>query len=432
MRLLFDVTRTLARQFHHTPTGIDRVEYELIRWLLTAPDPDINVFFVVNTPFGCFEVSRDHMEKTFNRMYLGWSSGPQHANRLNLFGGLLRAFPSLRKVRVRIPYENLRAYLEILMKIVGSGARTVKKITSAERQFGFIYFNSSHALLEKERYFEWTSAKNIRSAFFIHDIIPIDYPEYCKPGAKNEHVARLATVAHCGNIVLTCSAYSQHRMEKVAAQSSEMFPPIVVCPLGNKVLPSTVASDFALPDKPYFLCIGTIEGRKNIYFLLEVWRTIIATGREPIPLLLLIGKRGWNAENVFRILDTSDALKPYVRDMSGISDDGLHALIKGARGVLAPSIVEGYGLPPAEALQLGTPVIASNIDAHREVLGDDAVLLDPTDGPAWRHAITCLIEAGTAAGVSESARLQTFRGRSWAEFASGCFANLRAFDAQPY
>jgi glycosyltransferase involved in cell wall biosynthesis len=74
-------------------------------------------------------------------------------------------------------------------------------------------------------------------------------------------------------------------------------------------------------------------------------------------------------------------------EWQGVDDAGVRALLQGARALLAPSFAEGYHLPVAEALALGTPVLASDIAAHREIAAPYAELLDPRDDEAWWAAI---------------------------------------------
>ena len=87
------------------------------------------------------------------------------------------------------------------------------------------------------------------------------------------------------------------------------------------------------------------------------------------PRLVLVGHRGWENENVIDVLERSRGLAPFLVEASGLSDAGLASLVRGATAVVGPSSVEGFGLPVAEALSLGVPVIASDISAHKEVGG---------------------------------------------------------------
>ena len=90
---------------------------------------------------------------------------------------------------------------------------------------------------------------------------------------------------------------------------------------------------------------------------------------------------------VFDILDRSKLLRGSIIEVSGLSTPALKRLLDGAIALLMPSFAEGFGLPVAEALAAGVPVIASDILAFREIAGSAAELLDPLDGPAWLKRI---------------------------------------------
>ena len=115
------------------------------------------------------------------------------------------------------------------------------------------------------------------------------------------------------------------------------------------------------------------------------WRS--APAGAPPPKLLVIGRRGWENENVVDLLERCEILRGPVQELGSPPDRQVAALLAGARAVLYPSFVEGYGLPVAESLGLGVPVICSDVASLREVGGGVPEYLDPLDGPAWRRMI---------------------------------------------
>jgi glycosyltransferase involved in cell wall biosynthesis len=102
---------------------------------------------------------------------------------------------------------------------------------------------------------------------------------------------------------------------------------------------------------------------------------------------VLVGRRGWENESVIDHLQRSKAVIRLVHEASDLSDRELAQLVGGAAALLSPSLAEGFDLPVVEAMTLRTPVIASDIPAHRELAGGTATLLDPVDGSAWLQAI---------------------------------------------
>jgi glycosyltransferase involved in cell wall biosynthesis len=141
---------------------------------------------------------------------------------------------------------------------------------------------------------------------------------------------------------------------------------------------------------PYFVSVGTIEPRKNLTFLLTVWRRLAERLGDATPYLVLAGQRGWENESVIDQLERAPAIKRFVHEVSGLTDGELVRLIGGARALLSPSFSEGFNLPVAEALAMGTPVIASDISVHRE-LAAGAKLIDPLDGLGWLDAIQAAV-----------------------------------------
>jgi glycosyltransferase involved in cell wall biosynthesis len=136
-----------------------------------------------------------------------------------------------------------------------------------------------------------------------------------------------------------------------------------------------IAQKYELPER-YLLFVGTIEPRKNLLMLLEAVKVLV-DGNWDGELLLAgaSGPKDHEFKNAVRHLD----LRHRVRMLGYVPPTDLPTVYRKARGLVNPSVWEGFGLPPLEAMACGTPVIVSEVPAHREVAGDAAYFVDPKD-----------------------------------------------------
>ncbi|HFB98443.1 MAG TPA: glycosyltransferase, partial [Bryobacterales bacterium] len=129
--------------------------------------------------------------------------------------------------------------------------------------------------------------------------------------------------------------------------------------------------------------------------LLNIWRKWAHAGTRPLPHLFVVGRRGWENENIVDMLERCEAIRPWVHELGPLPQADVVALMKNARALLMPTFAEGLGLPALEARSMNVPIIASDIPVFREVLAGDrrATLLDPIDGPSWERAILDMARA---------------------------------------
>jgi glycosyltransferase involved in cell wall biosynthesis len=203
---------------------------------------------------------------------------------------------------------------------------------------------------------------------------------------------------------------------------------VAVAPLG--VAPPRVEEP-PVALRPYFVALGTIEPRKNHLLLLNIWRQFAAGMGATAPRLVLVGRRGWENENVLDMLERCQAIDGLVRETGQLPDREVASLLRGARALLFPSFAEGFGLPLAEALALGVPAIASDLAALREVGGGAPDFIDPLDGATWRSTVLDYARSDSPARRAQMARIAAWRAPSWDQHFAAVDRLLEMVGGQP-
>ena len=252
----------------------------------------------------------------------------------------------------------------------------------------------------------------MRPVFFVHDLIPISHPEYGRPGEAERHAVRLRTIGrHAAAIVVNSADTAERTLRHLAADGFGR-PPVAVGHLGVEPAFGRDGPRF-VPDRPTFLVCGTVEPRKNHLLLLHLWRELAGRMGPATPRLVLVGRRGWEAENVIDLLERCAAIRGHVVEVSGLSTHGLAALTRSCTALLMPSFTEGYGIPIVEAAASGVPVVASDIAVHREIGGEFCRFVDPLDGLGWMRAVEALGTDGSMLRAELAGRLDGYEPPTW-------------------
>lgn len=213
-----------------------------------------------------------------------------------------------------------------------------------------------------------------RNLYTVHDVIPLIRPDL-SPIDPHRHARVLAQVLDAADRVVTVSQAA--RAEIVGWSGCD--PALVVdCSQAVEPPAQSRAPPLGLAPGGYLLVVGAIEPRKNLARLLAGYRASGAASP-----LVVAGPDGWDAERIAPLM----AATPNVRRAPYLDRPELLALVAGARALLMPSLAEGFGLPIAEAMALGVPVLASRGGATEEVAGGAALLVDPRDERAIAAAI---------------------------------------------
>lgn len=164
----------------------------------------------------------------------------------------------------------------------------------------------------------------------------------------------------------------------------------------------------------YILDVGTLEPRKNLPFLVRAYALAVREGADVN--LVITGKKGWYYEGLFRLVDDLN-LKDRVIFTGYVAEADLPALYSGAKAFVFPSLYEGFGLPPLEAMACGTPVLSSNTSSMPEVIGRSGILISPRDERVWaKNILKILRDQGLARTLREMG-LRQAKKFSWEETA---------------
>lgn len=379
------------------PTGIDRVESAYLDTLLAQPEP---LFGLVRTRLGYLLLDRGAMASARDRLV---GAAPWGA--ADTLGHLARR------------RDAARAGAETDLRRIAAGRASplgLARLLRRRLPKGSAYLNVGQTSLA-EHTLRGIRAAGLPIAVMIHDTIPLDHPEFAVPGVPDRFRERLAGVARHADLVICNSRATLADTSRHMAAMGRV-PPMIASHLGTDVPspdPATLP-DGLPPPRPYFVALGTIEPRKNIGLLLDVWERLAADPPPGgAPALVIVGRRGWRSEALFARLDASPLRGTLLFETGPLPDGAVAALLAGAAGLLFPSFAEGWGMPPLEAAALGVPVLCGELAIYRESLGDYPVYADVSDRYLWQAKIVAMTAhdgqaEGTGRKTAEIPGLQTW------------------------
>jgi glycosyltransferase involved in cell wall biosynthesis len=376
--LCLDVTRLVSRVGLGAATGIDRVERAYLDNILSRAGL---VFGLCRLASGLALLDRGGLTALAARLdgRVRWG-GPDLVARLS------RSLPPAR----RGAEADVRR-LAMPQTFRGRGDAALARRLPA----GTLYLNTGHANLAPATVAMLRRVEGLEIAVLIHDTIPLDFAQYQRPGTVERFGDKLRLAAEAADWVIANSRDTADRLRHHMGRAGRV-PRIVVAHLGvtaPPVAPEDLPPGLP-PAQPYFVALGTIEPRKNHALLLDAWEEMARESRSTCPFLVIAGRRGWNNAALFARLDASPLRGDRIVEAPGLSDGAVGALLAGAAGLLFPSHAEGFGLPPAEAALLGTPVVAAPLPVLREFLGNIPVYADTAEMYLWITTIRQLAGAG--------------------------------------
>jgi glycosyltransferase involved in cell wall biosynthesis len=228
----------------------------------------------------------------------------------------------------------------------------------------------------------------------VFDLSVLLFPGYhpwVRERVFNEGIARSAARAdaiivisqHTKRDVVKHLGVPQGKIHVVLCAAAARFRPLPSMELDR------VLSKYNLEAGKYLLCVGNVEPRKNLVRLVESYDLLRRSVGMQHPMVIA-GGQGWHNSPIYRKVEEL-GLRQAVRFLGYVPDDDLPPLLNGALLFVYPSLYEGFGLPPLEAMACGTPVVTSNTSSLPEVVGDAALTVDPYDVEGLTKAMEQLL-----------------------------------------
>ena len=246
----------------------------------------------------------------------------------------------------------------------------------------------------------------------IHDVVPLDHPEWLNRRFAAWYRFLIPRLARRVRHVIVDSDFTRQRLITHSGIGADRIT-VIHCGVDARFRPQSPQAIAAaraalqLPPGRYVLAVGSLEPRKNLGRLLQAWAQLLPQ-LPPDLWLVLAGAKGKSL--VFADVPELRQLPQRVHRSGHVPDDLLPALYAGAEIFVYPSVYEGFGLPPLEAMACGTPVIVGNRASLPEVVGDAGLSVDPYRVEAIAQGLMQLLgDADRHAQLRQAGRDQAAR-----------------------
>jgi glycosyltransferase involved in cell wall biosynthesis len=398
--IVFDVS-DLMRYFcyNRLPTGIQRVQINVVASLLRKPQPDFDI------TIGCLSPEADFWVTVPETLFLELSelavAGAESDD--PVWRG---AVGELHLALLTAPPLNFRR-----------GASLVNIGTSWWHPDSFLVIRRA-----KAKY-------GIRYIPFVHDCVPIIMPEYCVKALIKDYTQWLVGVLIHADGYLVNSQSTGKDLDKIATLLHHKIPKPDVIRLDGRFsvnrqdgrrepIGRSIITKHQLHREPFVLFVGTIEPRKNHLLAFNVWLTMIRKrGLRQTPRLVCVGKPGWLTDATMGRLESSELLQRKVLVISKVTDNELAQLYRTCLFTLYPSSYEGWGLPITESLSYGKIPLTTAVSALPEAGGSLAEYFDLRSEHDMLAKLERLIDDVSYRERREVEIKQRFRPRDWIEIA---------------
>ena len=384
-KILFDIT--YLAYWRGKPTGIPRVIAELTRVYARQSNC---VFVVWGTNEGRFYevdpmsiLSRGDDDKAF--VFTPRFKGAQKLKPALLPAGIFLRGLTIMQDKHKIPVP------KGMIKTVGALHKSRHKAVTMERgDLLFIPMGEWADKLYSDAVVSYVN-HGVKLVQVCYDVLPLVTPQYSGHATKSmdEYNQKIFPLA---DRILVISEHTKTDLVRWLQAKKLRVPPVNVFRLGDdfhkiKPVQPSLPGGGSLREQKYIICVGTIEARKNHTLLYYTYKLASLRGIE-LPLLVIIGRRGWKTDNIVDIIKDDPDVNKRMVFLNNVSDEELSWLYENAMFSVYPSFYEGWGLPIAESISYGIPCVASNTSSMPEIAGDLITYFNPASTDECLKAIT--------------------------------------------
>jgi len=376
---------------HPTPSGIQRVQAELIRFFAEADRNSRTAHFVIRNASG----NETKLKK-------------------------LRTFDLLELIDLissdTSDHDRIRG---LIGRAIGNGVLVSPK----ERDVYFIVgaFWGYGSVVTR---YKKLKKLGVIIGVYIYDIIPISHPSYCDERLAHDFLISLGDGLAIFDFIFTISEFTATEVRKLIARNGCRNIPVEPVLLAHILdaekfsAPTKNANDIwsdsiiELKGRDYVLFVSTIEARKNHDLVMRIWDEMMRGGK-PVPDLVFVGRKGWRVDALFEDIEASEYLNGHLHILHDLSDSEISTVYENCLFTVFPSFVEGWGLPVGESLVAGRPCAASNTSSVPEVGGDFVDYFTPTNFAEAYAAVSKLCFDKTYRAKREANIKEHFVPRTW-------------------
>lgn len=236
----------------------------------------------------------------------------------------------------------------------------------------------------QQPFYQKMRRQGVKVKFLLHDLLPIQMPEFFSSGNKEGFVQWLESIAATDGVICVSRTVADELHEWIAVHGPKRERPLQIGWSHNGADIDNSAPSKGIPDdaflvietlesRPSFLMVGTLEPRKGHAWVIDVFERVWHQGKDFN--LTIVGKKGWEIDGLAERIKSHPEFNQRLFWLAGISDEYLEKVYSASICLIAASYGEGFGLPLIEAAQNGLPIIARDIPVFREVAGSYAKFL---------------------------------------------------------